>query len=82
MPTSIHDLLGELYVSSTDERDKGDKFERLMAAFLRTDVTFIALPELLQRDVPLPQQLLQPSPRRLLLTHPYPLRRSVHSRCH
>jgi predicted helicase len=24
----------------TDERDKGDKFERLMAAYLRTDVTW------------------------------------------
>jgi predicted helicase len=38
--TSVHDILEELYVSSTDERDKGDKFERLMAAFLRTDVTW------------------------------------------
>jgi predicted helicase len=38
--TSIHDILSELYVSSTDERDKGDKFERLMAAYLRTDVTW------------------------------------------
>ncbi|MGH7868982.1 MAG: DEAD/DEAH box helicase family protein [Candidatus Dormibacteraceae bacterium] len=37
---SIHDILDELYVSSTDERDKGDKFERLMAAYLRTDVTW------------------------------------------
>ncbi|MGH3904904.1 MAG: DEAD/DEAH box helicase [Pseudonocardiaceae bacterium] len=40
MPTSIHDILDELSVSSTDERDKGDKFERLMAAYLRTDVTW------------------------------------------
>jgi predicted helicase len=38
--TSIHDILDELYASSTDERDKGDKFERLMAAYLRTDVTW------------------------------------------
>jgi predicted helicase len=35
--TSIHEILAELRSSSTDERDKGDKFERLMAAYLRTD---------------------------------------------
>ncbi|MGH3692582.1 MAG: DEAD/DEAH box helicase [Pseudonocardiaceae bacterium] len=40
MVTSVHDILDELYASSTDERDKGDKFERLMAAYLRTDVTW------------------------------------------
>lgn len=40
MPTTIHDILAELYDSSTDERDKGDKFERLMAAYLRTDATW------------------------------------------
>ncbi len=40
MATSIHDILHELYVSSTDERDKGDKFERLIAAYLRTDVSW------------------------------------------
>lgn len=40
MPTTIHDILTELYVSSTDERDKGDRFERLMAAYLRTDVSW------------------------------------------
>lgn len=38
MPTSIRDILHELSASSTDARDKGDKFERLMAAYLRTDV--------------------------------------------
>lgn len=37
---SIRDILDELAASSTDERDKGDKFERLMAAYLRTDVTW------------------------------------------
>jgi predicted helicase len=38
--TTIHDILHELYASSTDERDKGDKFERLIAAYLRTDVSW------------------------------------------
>lgn len=37
--TTIRDILGELYASASDERDKGDKFERLMAAYLRTDAT-------------------------------------------
>ena len=40
MPTTIHHILEELVESSTDERDKGDKFERLMAAYLRTDVSW------------------------------------------
>lgn len=35
--TTIHDILAELRASSSDERDKGDKFEHLMAAYLRTD---------------------------------------------
>jgi predicted helicase len=35
--TTIFDILSELRKSSTDERDKGDKFERLMVAYLRTD---------------------------------------------
>ena len=35
--TTIFDILSELRASSTDERDKGDKFERLMVAYLRTD---------------------------------------------
>ncbi len=38
--TTIHDILKELFDASTDERDKGDRFERLMAAYLRTDVTW------------------------------------------
>ncbi|MBE3010885.1 DEAD/DEAH box helicase [Microbispora sp. NEAU-D428] len=37
---TIHDILRELYVSATDERDKGEKFERLIAAYLRTDVSW------------------------------------------
>ena len=40
MPTTIRDVLSELDASSTDERDKGDKFERLMAAYLRADATW------------------------------------------
>ena len=38
--TTIHDILDELYTASTSERDKGERFERLMAAYLRTDVTW------------------------------------------
>jgi predicted helicase len=37
---TIHDILDELFDSATDERDKGDKFERLMASYLRTDVVW------------------------------------------
>ena len=37
MPTTINDILNDLRVSSSNERDKGDKFERLMVAYLRTD---------------------------------------------
>lgn len=40
MSTTIHDILGELYTASSDERDKGDRFERLMASYLRTDLTW------------------------------------------
>ena len=40
MATTIHEILDELHTSSTDERDKGDKFERLMAAYLQTDVSW------------------------------------------
>jgi len=35
--TTILDILAELRAEATDERDKGDRFERLMAAYLRTD---------------------------------------------
>ena len=34
---SIHDLLVELASSATNNRDKGDKFERLMLEFLKAD---------------------------------------------
>ncbi|WP_344341730.1 restriction endonuclease, partial [Streptomyces rhizosphaericus] len=37
MPTNIHDVLDDLRAQSLDERDKGDKFERLILNFLRTD---------------------------------------------
>jgi predicted helicase len=33
---TIHDVLERLRAASTDERDKGDRFERLMQAYLRT----------------------------------------------
>ena len=35
--TTIHDILDDLARAATDARDKGDKFERLMAAYLRTE---------------------------------------------
>ncbi|MGO9862346.1 MAG: DEAD/DEAH box helicase [Terriglobales bacterium] len=34
---SIHDILTELAASATSNRDKGDKFERLMLEFLKAD---------------------------------------------
>ncbi|MFT4288104.1 DEAD/DEAH box helicase [Nocardioides sp.] len=37
MTVSIHELLGDLRSTALDERDKGDKFERLIKAFLKTD---------------------------------------------
>ena len=37
MSTTIHELLDELRAKSLDERDKGDKFERLMQGYFRTD---------------------------------------------
>jgi predicted helicase len=35
--TTIRDLLAELRESALDERDKGDRFERLIKAYLQTD---------------------------------------------
>jgi predicted helicase len=40
--TTIFDILAELREASTDEKDKGDKFEHLMAAYLRTDPLYAA----------------------------------------
>jgi predicted helicase len=37
MSVTIHEVLGELRASALDERDKGDKFERLVKAYLTTD---------------------------------------------
>lgn len=37
MATTIHDILSQLRASALDERDKGDKFERLMQGYFRTD---------------------------------------------
>ncbi|WNB86450.1 DEAD/DEAH box helicase family protein [Cellulomonas sp. ATA003] len=36
--TTLEDILDKLYYSATDERDKGDKFERLMLQFFKTDL--------------------------------------------
>jgi predicted helicase len=38
--TSVEDILDKLYYSATDERDKGDKFERMMLQYLKTDVVY------------------------------------------
>ncbi|MGH3852885.1 MAG: DEAD/DEAH box helicase [Pseudonocardiaceae bacterium] len=37
MSATIHDVLAELRSAALDERDKGDKFERLIQGYLRTD---------------------------------------------
>ncbi len=37
MSVTIHEVLDELRASALDERDKGDKFERLMQGYFRTD---------------------------------------------
>jgi predicted helicase len=39
---TIYEVLDDLRRSSTDEREKGDRFERLMAAYLRTDPMYAA----------------------------------------
>ena len=35
--TSFETLLDKLYFTATDQHDKGDKFERLMQGYFRTD---------------------------------------------
>src|SRR5680860_126526 len=40
MGTSIHDILDELRASATSERDKGDRFERLIQAYFKTDLMY------------------------------------------
>jgi predicted helicase len=40
MTTSIHDILGELRSVAYDERDKGDRFERLMQAYLTIEPAY------------------------------------------
>ena len=39
-PGSLRDVLAQLAESSTSTADKGSKFERLVAAYLRTDPVF------------------------------------------
>ncbi|MBA4248552.1 MAG: damage-inducible protein [Microbacterium sp.] len=43
MATSIHDILSEFRAVSFDERDKGDRFERLMQAYLNTEPQYAQL---------------------------------------
>lgn len=40
--TTIHQILEELAAAATDHRDKGDKFERLIKAYLTTDPLYVA----------------------------------------
>lgn len=42
MSTTIHDVLADLRTLSLDERDKGDKFERLIKAYLTNDPEWVA----------------------------------------
>lgn len=42
MPTTIDELLDNLRATSLDERDKGDKFERLVKAYLSTEPEWTA----------------------------------------
>ncbi|WP_085999647.1 DEAD/DEAH box helicase [Nocardia thailandica] len=42
MPVTIHELLDELRSSALDERDKGDKFERLIKAYLLNEPEWTA----------------------------------------
>jgi len=41
--TSIHDILAELRSEAYDEHDKGDRFERLMQAYLQTEPQYVDL---------------------------------------
>src|SRR5487761_2801304 len=41
MTVTVHDVLDELRGSAWDERDKGDRFERLIAAYMRTDPLYV-----------------------------------------
>jgi predicted helicase len=38
---TVHDVLDELRGAAWDERDKGDRFERLIVAYLRTDPLYV-----------------------------------------
>ena len=40
--TTIHNILDELAEAATDHRDKGDKFERLIRAYLTTDPLYVS----------------------------------------
>lgn len=39
--TTIDEVLADLWAVATDERDKGDRFERLMVAYLKTDPIYV-----------------------------------------
>lgn len=43
MSASIHDILSELRSVAYDERDKGDRFERLMQAYLTVEPQYAQL---------------------------------------
>ncbi len=41
MSVTVHEVLGRLRETALDKRDKGDKFERLVVNFLRTDPEWV-----------------------------------------
>ena len=41
MSVTIHDVLGGLRETALDQRDKGDRFERLVLNFLRTEPEWV-----------------------------------------
>lgn len=45
MATTFHDILGQLEAASLDDTEKGRRFERLMASYLKTDPQFAEIYE-------------------------------------
>ena len=43
MPTTLWDLLDDMYFSATSEGDKGAKFERLLKTYLQTEPKYADL---------------------------------------
>ncbi len=58
--TTIHDILDQLRDSAWDERDKGDRFERLIVSYLRTDPLYVNKFDEVWRWSDWPQRRRQP----------------------